>query len=360
VTADPRRGSGIGPAGDRDRLPDTPAALRVERLNFRHLHHFYEVARCGSLKAAAEVLDLSSATLSTQLRQLETWIGQPLLVRESRRGVRLTDVGRKAWRHAEKIFAEGEAMLETVGTSAGPSTAPLRLGLPPSLPCAFRGLVLDGIREFEPERRMDLVSAPSEILLESLRTGAIDVAVTDRPVDRAVDSVWSSAAIQNTGLAFIGERGRAAEIARDFPHTLDGIPLVLPTHRVAMRAHIDRWLRERSLSPRLVGEADDPRDQAALATANRALFAVPTLGLDSIVAGESLAIAGRTQAVRVSLRLAGGEKGLSRDRVALWSDRLRRRTAHLTNPDHAPAENAPGSSTRKEWMHEEDSRSDAA
>ena len=105
---------------------------------------------------------------------------------------------------------------------------------------------------------------------------------------------------------------------------------MLPTDAVAMRPRLDRWLSEQSLTPTPVGEADDPRDQGAIAREHRALFVAPACGLPALVADAALRVVGQTQAVRVSFHLAGGERALSRSEVARWTDRLRRRAARLS------------------------------
>lgn len=339
---------------------DAASARRLERLNFRHLHHFFEVARHGSLKAAAGALDLSSATLSTQIRQLEAVVGEPLLVRESRRGVRLTEAGHAVWLHAQKIFAEGESLLETIERIGEGGPGALRIGLPTCLPGALRAVVLATLREGDDARPIDVVSAPIAALLDSLRAGRLDAAITDRPTDPADESLWNGASFYNAGIAFLGRRDDASQRDERFPDLLEGARLVLPTDAVAMRPRLDRWLREQSLTPIQVGEADDPRDQGAIAREHRALFVAPACGLRALVADGALQVVGQTQAVRVSFHLAGGERALSRNDVARWSDRLRRRAARLAmEPDDRDGV-APLAWTGKDWTDHEDSRSDAA
>ena len=51
----------------------------MEWLNFQHLFYFWTVAREGSITAASKVLHLTQPTISTQLRQLQDSLGEPLL-----------------------------------------------------------------------------------------------------------------------------------------------------------------------------------------------------------------------------------------------------------------------------------------
>lgn len=62
-------------------------------LNLPLLHVFHLVAERGSFQAAANELDLPRSSVSKKIRQLEEYVGQPLLQRTTRQ-LCLTDVGR--------------------------------------------------------------------------------------------------------------------------------------------------------------------------------------------------------------------------------------------------------------------------
>ena len=77
-------------------------------LNFHHLRYFQAVARLGGLRPAAERLRVSPASISTQVRALESALGEPLFRRRGRTKV-LTEAGKTALRYAEDIFSLGES-----------------------------------------------------------------------------------------------------------------------------------------------------------------------------------------------------------------------------------------------------------
>jgi DNA-binding MarR family transcriptional regulator len=83
-------------------------------LNFHHLRYFHTVAHEGNLTRAAERLNVSQSSVSTQIRQLEERLGQPLFERRGR-SLFLTEAGRIALDHADSIFAAGEELLNTLG-----------------------------------------------------------------------------------------------------------------------------------------------------------------------------------------------------------------------------------------------------
>ena len=72
-----------------------------------HLRYFQAVARCGSLSAAARVLQISQPGLTAAIKQLEESFGTRLLVR-LRTGVSLTSTGEELLRFATKSLARLE------------------------------------------------------------------------------------------------------------------------------------------------------------------------------------------------------------------------------------------------------------
>ena len=82
-----------------------------------HLRYFQAVARCGSLSAAARVLQVSQPGLTAMIKQLEETFGTKLLVR-LRTGVSLTSTGQELLRFAN------DSSSEATPTARAPSSPP--------------------------------------------------------------------------------------------------------------------------------------------------------------------------------------------------------------------------------------------
>ncbi|MFT7060311.1 MAG: LysR family transcriptional activator of nhaA, partial [Pseudorhodobacter sp.] len=95
-------------------------------LNYHHLRYFREVAIEGHLGRAAERLNVSQSALSIQIRQLEDRLGHPFFDRIGRSLV-LTEAGRIALDHADRIFGAGDELLATLQQSSS-VRPPLRIG----------------------------------------------------------------------------------------------------------------------------------------------------------------------------------------------------------------------------------------
>ncbi len=90
-------------------------------MDLRRLALLLELSRQGSMRAVAEVLHVTTSTVSQQLAALAREVGTPLVEPEGRR-VRLTPAGRRLAEHAVTILAAVEAArvdLDPLATPAG-------------------------------------------------------------------------------------------------------------------------------------------------------------------------------------------------------------------------------------------------
>jgi DNA-binding transcriptional LysR family regulator len=146
----------------------------------RHLQVFREVARLGSLTAAAESLAYTQPAVSQQMAALERRAAMPLLVRTTR-GVRLTDAGEALLRHAEAILAEQALAERELEALAGLRGGRVRMA---SFPSAGIALVPPAVSLFSaryPEVELSVLEAEPEESVPMLRSGQLEVAIVGAP-----------------------------------------------------------------------------------------------------------------------------------------------------------------------------------
>ena len=145
----------------------------------RHLQVFREVARLGSLSAAAESLAYTQPAVSQQMAALERRAGMPLLERTTR-GVRLTDAGEALLRHAEAILAEQTLAERELEAIAGLRGGRVRMA---SFPTAGAALVPAAVSLFSaryPDVELSVLEAEPEESVPMLRAGELEVAIVAR------------------------------------------------------------------------------------------------------------------------------------------------------------------------------------
>jgi len=144
-------------------------------LDLRFLKHAFLVAEYGSIRRAADILNLSQSTLSRRIQLLERRLGVTLFER-SRTGTKPTLVGERFMRSAA-IGAEQlrQAVSEMALAQRGES-GQLKIGLVASLARGMLGDILETYRSRFPDVDVKLEEASSEANAASVLSGRIDVA----------------------------------------------------------------------------------------------------------------------------------------------------------------------------------------
>lgn len=105
--------------------------------DLHRLRMLRELARLGTVTAAAEALALSPSAVSQQLALLQREAGSVLFVRQGRR-LRITDAGLLLAEHAEVLLADAERAHAALAALSGSLSGPVRLS---AFPTAARNLV---------------------------------------------------------------------------------------------------------------------------------------------------------------------------------------------------------------------------
>jgi LysR family transcriptional regulator, transcriptional activator of nhaA len=228
----------------------------MDWLNFHHLRYFWVVAKEGSLRAAAERLNVSQPSISAQLRLLEESLGHPLFNRDSR-GLQLTDTGRLVLEYSEEIFATGRELLHAVRQSATERPAVFQVGITDSLPKFVARKMLHPALALTPAPRLICREGQLDELLPLLATHRLDLVLADEPVGAGHKFKVFNHPLGSCGVTFCAEQKLAAKLKKGFPKSLHGAPALLPVEGSSLRREIERWFHERGIEPRIAGEFDD-------------------------------------------------------------------------------------------------------
>lgn len=137
---------------------------------------FREVARRGSLSAAAEALGYTQPSVSRQIAALESAMGVRLLDRLPR-GVRLTEEGRCLLPHAEAVLERLDTAAEDLAALGALETGRLRVGAFDSADTALVPRALAAFRAEHPRVALSLVEGNSRGQVEQLLNGRTDVSL---------------------------------------------------------------------------------------------------------------------------------------------------------------------------------------
>ena len=229
----------------------------MEWLNYHHLRYFWAVAREGGLRPAAEKLNVSQPSISTQLRLLEDALGEPLF-RRGARGLTLTETGRLVYEYAEQIFSAGRELLAAVRTKAPRGVAPFFVGITDGVPKLAARAMLRPVLALEPAVRLVCREGHLNELLPALAGHRLDLVLSDEGAPSSVTFKAFNHPLGESSVTFCAQPKLAARLRRGFPASLNGAPVLLPTEHTPLRMAVERWFEAVGVRPRVLAEFDDP------------------------------------------------------------------------------------------------------
>lgn len=148
------------------------------RFTLRQLEYFTAVGEAGSIARAAEAIGVAPPTISASIADLEQEFGLQLFVRRHAQGLSLTTGGRRFFAEARRLLEDASALRALASDITERVSGPLALGCLST----FAMFVLPELRRrFEtrfPEVRISQTESHQGVLLDRLRRGEVDLALT--------------------------------------------------------------------------------------------------------------------------------------------------------------------------------------
>lgn len=151
-----------------------PRSMDIDQLS-----HFLKVAEHQNFTKAAEEVGLSQPAISRSLQRLEEEMGQPLLDRQNRKVI-LTEAGERLLSKAKNILSlVSDAKNELIDDG---KSGTIRLGAIPTIAPYFLPSILRSFATKFPQARMVVQENTTQVLIQRLHHGEIDLAILAHPI----------------------------------------------------------------------------------------------------------------------------------------------------------------------------------
>jgi LysR family hydrogen peroxide-inducible transcriptional activator len=150
-------------------------------LKLKDLRYLVAVADTRHFGRAAERSFVSQPTLSAQLKKLEEYLGVQLIERSPKR-VALTVPGEEIVERARRILEASEEIVELAKGHRDPLAGRLKLALLPTIGPYLLPNVAGKLRKQLPRLELMLYEYQTDVMLEKLHSGEIDVGILALPV----------------------------------------------------------------------------------------------------------------------------------------------------------------------------------
>ena len=221
-------------------------------MEIRQLRAFVAIAESGTFTAGALRVHVTQAAISMQIRQLETEIGAKVFVRAPRHVI-LTEAGEQLLRRARHILREHDAALDEIAELAGAERGRLRIGsasamvLTEQLPS-----ILKDLRKQHPAADIAVTSGTSEVLVDQILAGEVDVAFVSLPVD--LRGIKTERLSEDQLVAIASPRHKLAKQRTISAYTLAGERLILGERGGNTRRLIDQFFAQAGVTLRVAME----------------------------------------------------------------------------------------------------------
>lgn len=216
------------------------------------LRAFVAVAETAGMTSAANVLNLTQAAVSQQIKRLEDAFGTALFTRD-RRGLTLTAAGERLFGKARRLLALNDEIWADMTTPG--FDGEVRLGIPYDLVTTYLPPALKSFSRAHPRVRIALECRSSPRLRDALAAGEVDLALTTEQ-----ETGEGGEALVSDRLVWVGARGGEAHLQRP-------LPVSFGSDSCAFRPAVREALQAAGLEWRTVAEiANMDAIQATVAT----------------------------------------------------------------------------------------------
>lgn len=296
--------------------------MRVDVLG---LQAFVSIAERGSFHAAASHLNLSQTALSHRIRKLEESLGTTLLLRTTRQ-VSLTPAGSALLPRARRIFEELGAAIDEARVDAADAEEEVAVGCLPTIAVHCMPSVIAEFARRYPAVRVRVHDNSASEIADKVQSGQAEFGVTIVAANR-----WDLELKPVVKEPFVLVSHRSMPLARAESLTwaqLQGLPLVRISAETGNRILIDDALGARREALTWRYEVQRVITAVSLVRSAIGYAIVPQLALDSVDAGELVAIPLRSPSISRTLGIVTRKNLLlrpaARDLLALVSEALRR------------------------------------
>ena len=291
-------------------------------INYKHLHYFWVVAKQGGIARASERLHLTPQTISGQISLLEEKLGETLFKKVGR-NLELTETGRLVLSYADEIFSLGTELEEALHNLPSDRPMVFRVGVAEVVPKTIAYQLLAPALDLSNPVRIVCKENSLDNLLGELALHRIDMVIADGPIPPGLNVRGYNHFLGECGVSFLAVSKLARKLRNNFPQSLNGSPILLPSENNVVQARLLKWLDGLHIHPRIIGEFDDSALMKVFGQAGAGIFVAPTAIADEVARQYGVQIIGQTDAVREQFYAISVERRLSHPAVVAITETAR-------------------------------------
>ena len=266
-----------------------PARQLLNRLRMRQVSLLLAICECGTLRQAATEMGMTQPAATKMLHELERALGIELFDRVGR-GLVLNAVGQTVVDHFKGMVGTVQSLARELDSIRQGVYGTLSVGsIMAASPATLTQAVI-AIRDRLPLLSIHIATGTSDVLIQSLDAGQLDV-VIGRPVAQsAADYVFHPLAHEDLCLIAASDHPVLDQIPISLPSLLP-YPWILQAQGSPMRELVDREFRSAGLrTPAHLIETSSILTTVDLVSRTRMIAVIPSSVAQNMAPGGSIAV----------------------------------------------------------------------
>ena len=179
--------------------------------------------------------------------------------------------------------------------------------------------------KFSPTNQLRLVCYEGKLndLLAELALHRLDIVLADSPITPATHIKAFNHLLGESTVTIFGNGSFSKKYKRNFPESLHGAPMLLPTQNTTLRRALEQWFDENGIRPLVVHEFEDSAVMKVFGQHGEGLFVSPTAIEEEICRQYRVQVVGRIEEVRERFYAISVERRLKHPAVVKISEAAR-------------------------------------
>ena len=241
------------------------------------------------------------------MRELEQQVGSKLFERDGR-GLALTETGRLVYSYANEMFQLGSELQGILDGHSPGFALNIKVGIAMVVPKLLAYRVLEPVLKLPDIVRLICYEAPLVDLLAELAVHKLDVVLADSPISPGMNVRAYNHALGESGISFFAVPKQAAELRADFPKSLDGVLMLMPSTGSSLRRNLENWFERNDINPLVVAEFEDRALMKVFGESGAGVFTSPTTVERDVLDKYSVEVIGRTDDITESYFAISAER----------------------------------------------------
>lgn len=250
-----------------------PAAMQL-----RALRYFHEVARCASLRQAAERLYVTPTAVSRQIEQLEHFFGTALIERGPR-GIRLTVEGECLAEQVTSTLRGFDQVRDVIASRQSQVAGNVSIHVSESIVSSVLAPVLAAFNRAHPKVTFNIVIASAGATLDALCSGEADLGLAFYLPERAEVEVTAHCQLWHRVL--VSAEHPFAQCPSIRLQDLEGQPLAIPDSAYGVRQALEGAAKKRGVNILPVFTTSSLEVQKSLARQRAAVLILPQVDAEA-------------------------------------------------------------------------------